>query len=180
MIVKHTFTKAKRAKVPKQATSFTSITFPISKEAAEKWVIVELMIVKEFREKIFCVMSIKMMERTSFGTLEAICVIDFALLRIGKIFIGLRYFSKFLNSLISIIGIFIRVPFHCEFLVSFFDFRLSSFLVNSQDFVIISLFRHTIQVIIKKCELLMQIILKCPTKINKKESFKSIFWDCSG
>ena len=90
-----------------------------------------------------------MMERTSFGTLEPVCVIDFALIRIGKIFIGLRNFSKLLNCFISIIGIFIRVPFHCEFLVSFFDFRLCSFLVNSQNFVIISLFGHTIQVIIK-------------------------------
>ena len=126
------------------------LTVSIAKEAAEEWVIVELVVVKESRKEIICLFEVKVVEDFSFGPLKAISVINLSLFRVRQVFISFWYFSKPLNSFFLVIGIFIRVPLNSCFFISLLDFSLSSLLIDSKYLIIVLFWHCQFKMLIKK------------------------------
>ena len=74
----------------------------------------------------------------SLGLIESELVISGPFLFVRQILVGFCDLSKFFHSLITVIGIFIRVPFHCELLIGFFYLAFSCLFLDPQHFVVVS------------------------------------------
>lgn len=60
-----------------------------------------------------------------FGSIEAVGVIDFALVGIREVLIGLGDFSKLLYCLITVVWVFIGMPLDSKLLIGSLDVCLS-------------------------------------------------------
>ena len=110
-----------------------------SKESTEK-VILKWILFKKVSKNIFCIMEVKLMSSKSWSTLRfrsfmAILIIIFSFFFIREYFIGLWDLSKLLFSLLTIIKIFIRMPFNSKFSVSFFNLLIVGVLFDSKNFI---------------------------------------------